>query len=203
MIVAQPIDYATWISGRDYPRQALSEARTGVTGFRLTVGKDGMPFRCEVTHSAGFGDLDRQTCDVLMRRGRFHPALDAEGQPIVAVYRNFNRWMIDGKSTPKAPSRSDIEVPTEELPPGVKGKVLIQVGFLVDADGAIADCAADLPAEIAVRSERKRQATANAMLGASACAQIISSFRAVPATDEDGRRVRSAQTARVMFAKIR
>jgi periplasmic protein TonB len=84
----------SWATTNDYPSRALREERAGTTGFRLTVGADGRATGCTVTSSSGHGDLDEATCSNVMRRARFTPATDGEGQPTTGSYSGRIRWVI-------------------------------------------------------------------------------------------------------------
>lgn len=60
-----------WLSNDDYPMAAAREGRQGRAGFRLTVDPYGRVTDCQITASSGHGDLDSQTCRMLIRRARF------------------------------------------------------------------------------------------------------------------------------------
>lgn len=83
-----------WATTNDYPTRALREEREGVTGFRVTVGTDGRATGCDVTSSSGSSDLDQATCSNVMRRSRFAPATDGEGNPTTGSYSSRVRWVI-------------------------------------------------------------------------------------------------------------
>jgi periplasmic protein TonB len=83
-----------WVTTNDYPTRALREEREGVTGFRLSIGADGRATGCDVTSSSGSADLDQATCANLMRRARFAPATDGEGNPTTGSYTSRTRWVI-------------------------------------------------------------------------------------------------------------
>ena len=83
-----------WATTNDYPTRALREEREGVTGFRVTVGTDGRATGCDVTSSSGSADLDQATCSNVMRRARFTPATDGEGNPTTGSYSSRVRWVI-------------------------------------------------------------------------------------------------------------
>lgn len=84
----------SWATTNDYPSRALREERAGVTGFRVTVGADGRATGCTVTSSSGSPDLDEATCSNVLRRARFNPAKDGEGQPTTDTYSGRIRWVI-------------------------------------------------------------------------------------------------------------
>lgn len=83
-----------WVTTNDYPSRALREEREGVTRFRLSVGPDGRATGCDITGSSGSPDLDAATCSNLMRRARFAPATDGEGNPTSGSYSSSVRWQI-------------------------------------------------------------------------------------------------------------
>lgn len=83
-----------WATTNDYPTRALREEREGVTGFRVTVGTDGRATSCDVTSSSGSSDLDQATCSNVLRRARFTPATDGEGNPTTGSYSSRVRWVI-------------------------------------------------------------------------------------------------------------
>jgi protein TonB len=83
-----------WVTNNDYPTRALRENRSGVTGFRLTVGTDGRPTGCDITSSSGSPDLDSTACSLLMRRAKFNPGQNDAGSPTGGVYASRFRWVI-------------------------------------------------------------------------------------------------------------
>ncbi len=83
-----------WATTNDYPTRALREEREGVTGFRVAVGTDGRATSCDVTSSSGSSDLDQATCANVLRRARFSPATNGEGNPTTGTYSSRVRWVI-------------------------------------------------------------------------------------------------------------
>lgn len=84
----------TWITTEDYPIAAMRHAMTGITRFRLSIDPAGKPNDCQVTESSGFDVLDRTTCQYLMARAEFTPALDAKGKVVAGTYANRVRWEL-------------------------------------------------------------------------------------------------------------
>ncbi|MFX9015951.1 energy transducer TonB, partial [Acinetobacter baumannii] len=82
---------------------------------------DGRVAECHVMGSSGFDELDKATCDLVVRRARFLPARDAGGNAAPSSYQNRVRWMIP------------------QSPPLPKAGELV-VSFLVRPDGTKADC---------------------------------------------------------------
>lgn len=83
-----------WVTNEDYPSSAMREGVQGVTGFRLDIGPDGKVTNCTVTASSGSSLLDDTACRLLIRRARFTPAKDSEGNGMPASYSNRVRWQI-------------------------------------------------------------------------------------------------------------
>ncbi|MCC6927031.1 energy transducer TonB [Novosphingobium sp.] len=83
-----------WVTNNDYPTRALRENRSGTTGFRLTVGTDGRPTGCDITSSSGSPDLDSTACSLLMRRAKFQPGVDSDGNPVGGSWSSRFRWVI-------------------------------------------------------------------------------------------------------------
>jgi TonB family protein len=80
-----------WVTTNDYPSRALSEERQGTSGFNLVVNAKGRPEICTIISSSNHADLDKATCDTLMKRARFDS--DA-GSHELRNYRNNVRWQI-------------------------------------------------------------------------------------------------------------
>ncbi|MFC4292865.1 energy transducer TonB [Sphingorhabdus arenilitoris] len=83
-----------WVTTNDYPAQALSEEREGVTAVRLDIGKNGEVTNCAITRSSGHEDLDQATCSSLRQRARFNPALDGAGNSLEDGWATRVRWQI-------------------------------------------------------------------------------------------------------------
>jgi TonB family protein len=81
---------AAVITDSDYPLSM--QGKQGTTRFELTVAADGRPVSCSVTTSSGHADLDSNACKAFLRRARFSPAKDAQGNPIAGRYRGAVTW---------------------------------------------------------------------------------------------------------------
>jgi TonB family protein len=77
----------------DYPEDALWNAQEGTVRFRLDVDSQGAPTRCTILESAGPA-LDKATCDLIVGRARFHPALDAHGLAAAGSYSSTAAWRL-------------------------------------------------------------------------------------------------------------
>jgi hypothetical protein len=82
-----------WLHPSDYPRRMLAEGRSDQVHFRLTVDTAGMPTACGVLTMEARPEFIKATCDTLMQRARFEPALDANGKPVPSVYVNSVFWL--------------------------------------------------------------------------------------------------------------
>jgi TonB family protein len=82
-----------WLTPDDFPAQMMREQKSGVVNFRLMIDPDGTPTKC-VVQTPGGSAFDETTCNVLKRRARFAPALDASGRPIASFYVNTVRWLV-------------------------------------------------------------------------------------------------------------
>lgn len=83
-----------WIRPSDYPTDLMVRGAQGLVQFRLSVGADGVPTQCHIQKSTRPEGFDKAACDALMRRARFEPALDANGQPIASYWRSAVRFVI-------------------------------------------------------------------------------------------------------------
>src|SRR3546814_414354 len=84
----------TWVTPDDYPSRALREEREGTTGFKLAIDANGKVVDCQITSSSGSPDLDAEACKNLMRRARFRPAEDTDGNAMASSYSSRVVWQI-------------------------------------------------------------------------------------------------------------
>jgi TonB family protein len=78
----------------DYPTRALASRTQGRVSMRITVSAEGRAADCTVVESSGSSEIDTRSCRVAMERGRFHPGLDAAGQPVSIPVIFTVTWMI-------------------------------------------------------------------------------------------------------------
>jgi TonB family protein len=74
-----------WFTSDDYPSEALAAGQEGKAIARMDVDATGRVTGCAVVVSSGSQSIDKATCDVSLRRGRFHPAIGADGRPIAGI----------------------------------------------------------------------------------------------------------------------
>lgn len=88
------------IDSDDYPREALRAKQQGIVRVALLVGPDGRVQSCSLIRSSGTRLLDDAACTLLLRRTRFDPALDAQGQPTYAQKRQNVMWLLPEPPAP-------------------------------------------------------------------------------------------------------
>ncbi len=79
-------DPRTLFSDEDYPAAALQRKEEGSVQAELTIGTDGRVKACRILRSSNSQALDSATCNILMRRARFTPARDSNGNPVEDTY---------------------------------------------------------------------------------------------------------------------
>jgi protein TonB len=83
------------ISKRDYPRDLFAANIQGKVGVLYVVAPSGRVTDCEIEHSSGSAELDDLTFDLIVRRFRFRPSLDAQGRPVESMVAENHSWIID------------------------------------------------------------------------------------------------------------
>jgi Gram-negative bacterial TonB protein C-terminal len=83
-----------WVVSSDYPLDMLAAGQPAIVEFRLSIGSDGVPTACHIQSTTRPKEFDDAVCKSVMRRARFEPALDAQGQPLASYYRNTVRFQI-------------------------------------------------------------------------------------------------------------
>ena len=83
-----------WITADDYPPQSVMRGEQGLVTVEWDIGIDGKIHNCTTYRSTGYPTLDNWTCVLLTRRGRYAPALDQFGKPVVQHARGSFRWIL-------------------------------------------------------------------------------------------------------------
>ena len=93
-----------------YPAGALKRGEQGRVAFRIVLETDGSLGTCDITESSGFARLDQETCEILLRYGRFQPVHNEEGRAVRKAQDGFMVWRLpdgvkvattDAKTMPK------------------------------------------------------------------------------------------------------
>lgn len=69
------------IRAKDYPRGSASERDGAYVIVHFTVMPDGTTRNCRVARSSGNAEVDRITCQLVIERFRYRPAIDGNGDP--------------------------------------------------------------------------------------------------------------------------
>jgi TonB family protein len=94
-----PIDPGSWITSNDYPFEAQKNGDQGSVQYEVTVDQLGRARDCRIIVSSGHSSLDVATCNIVTSKGRFRPALGADGRPIASTYKGTMTWRT-GYTTP-------------------------------------------------------------------------------------------------------
>ena len=79
-----------------YPARAKAAGEQGSVRFRAEVDADGNVMSCKVMQGSGHGQLDRETCDLIVGHANFKPTLDEGGKARAAVHDGVVNWRIPG-----------------------------------------------------------------------------------------------------------
>lgn len=91
----QPLgNRAAWFHDGDYPITALDRGGSGITVVRYIVGTDGKLSDCVTVSPSGDNALDRASCAVMLKRGRYAPAIGADGKPVAVPQIYSVMWMM-------------------------------------------------------------------------------------------------------------
>jgi len=84
----------TWVTQGDYKSSWIARNYEGTVGYRLSVGAGGRVDGCAITKSSGVSALDEATCQLITRRARFDPAMNAQGRATGGSYSGAVRWQL-------------------------------------------------------------------------------------------------------------
>ena len=80
------------ISDEDYPSSSIRNEEQGTSIASFTIGADGRVVACNA--SGASPTLDAETCKLIMRRFRYKPAKDSNGQPIEESKTQRVTWRL-------------------------------------------------------------------------------------------------------------
>jgi protein TonB len=75
------------LSYEDYPAEALRNHWEGKVIADLTISPEGKVSACKIVKSSGHQILDDATCNIMIKRARFAPARDSNGNPVEDHFR--------------------------------------------------------------------------------------------------------------------
>lgn len=70
----------------DYPARAIAKGEQGTVRATLVIDTQGKAKKCLVYRSSGSKLLDKTTCDVMLDRAKFKPAMSDSGEPTPSLY---------------------------------------------------------------------------------------------------------------------
>lgn len=83
---------ADWLRTDDFPIGAAMAGHNGLVQFRLDVDAEGKIAGCYVLARTNPDDFADTTCRAVSKRGKFEPALDAEGKPVRSFFIRKVHW---------------------------------------------------------------------------------------------------------------
>ena len=86
---------SSWITYRDYPQEMIRGGYQGIVHYRLIVDEKGQATSCHIQLSTRPKEFDDAVCRAVMKRARFHPALDANGKPAPGYWVQTVRFKIE------------------------------------------------------------------------------------------------------------
>ncbi len=89
-----PRNPARWLEGADFGRADPPRTGGGVLDYSLIVNPRGRAEECVVNRSSGSREYDQLACRYLLRRARFDPALDVQGNQVEGRYRSSIRFEV-------------------------------------------------------------------------------------------------------------
>ncbi|WP_083834127.1 energy transducer TonB [Sphingomonas echinoides] len=90
-------DPQRWFTVPDYPADAERARIQGTVSIQLTIDTTGHVADCRIRESSGNASLDRATCMLVARRGRFIVQRDATGQPQPFSYAMSKTWKLTSR----------------------------------------------------------------------------------------------------------
>jgi protein TonB len=96
------------IADYDYPAAAIRAEAQGVVTIRFIIATDGRVGACTIAQSSGFRPLDDTSCLLHIRRIRFYPAHDENGNPVESTATRRIAWILPYEGpTPPPPDPAE------------------------------------------------------------------------------------------------
>lgn len=84
----------SWLGGGDYPLAQGFKGTEAIVRFRLMVDASGQPSSCRVMRSINEKVFGEVSCAKLMKRARFLPARNTQGQAVPSFFASSVRFVI-------------------------------------------------------------------------------------------------------------
>ena len=183
LTAAQPILPGSWFSDFEWEKLVAPKGGHALNFVRVIVSPDGKPEDCKIEATSEIPALDKETCAIILKRGRFKSARWADGSGAYAVYRKDFVWADLDAFHYSRPV--DVEVGISRMPKGLRAPMAFSLTFAVDAAGSKSSC--EPPERM------------DASLASIACRQIMENYPVTPAHNAAGVSVPSVQNALVSF----
>lgn len=89
-----PLHVEEWLGPDTYPVEAIRNGEEGRVVVALSIDATGKPVSCRNDVESGSPTLDRETCEIVLTKGRFEPARDHRGRPVAVQYFMPIRWKL-------------------------------------------------------------------------------------------------------------
>ena len=109
----------SWVA-KNYPRESLARGEQGIVNFAVELDSQARIDSCVVTKSSGYRQLDRATCDLIVRHADFAPA-ESDGKRVATIRNGQVRWTLPeeyrdkAKNAPAPVPLSSTELESERL----------------------------------------------------------------------------------------
>jgi hypothetical protein len=90
--IIKPIN--SLFSTQDYPAQSVRQGDGGTSTVIVLIDETGRTRDCMLEATSGIASIDGMTCAVIRERGRFKPAIGAEGKPVRSYVKSRVRWEL-------------------------------------------------------------------------------------------------------------
>lgn len=164
-------------SPQDFPSAYLRKNASAAAILELVIDEKGKVESCRVVDTIGDTEFANSFCGVI-RRSRWTPAVDVEGQASVGVLRTLVRMYVpetaQGATVEAVKEAPDIELQLAATPKGASLPLDIKVALLTDGAGKFTAC------------EPKPDSTAPSQMLAIACEQALKANRPPPVRANGG-----------------
>ncbi|MBO9581252.1 MAG: energy transducer TonB [Sphingobium sp.] len=86
-----------WIKSDDYPFTMMSMGKSAALLVWLGIDETGKVTDCRVINGIGDGPFRKRSCDKLVERAKFEPAISASGSPARSYTERKIFWTLEGE----------------------------------------------------------------------------------------------------------
>lgn len=88
---------SSWFTSGNYPMDLAAAGRQALVEVRMMIDAAGALTDCKVIQGYNEPRFEKATCDQIVKRAHFKPALDKAGSPTASYHITRVRWMVDHK----------------------------------------------------------------------------------------------------------